>query len=533
MEEREEINRVEKDVQQWLHSNPRKLSNERRYADRKLEFLEKLTAEYKGRTYTKGEEKAVQKAELEKAHLNRRLQPWRLERWFDQFGNPVARLLTKFLQAFREQVSVVQPDRPKRTKRRKEAPASKRPEPTDQNPGKIKNELKKSEHQATPEQQVIQMQSKTAVMDHLKRVLTERGIPGTLNDETSKAIARDEKWIFIKGEFRSEKDVMKYFLRLDRSDDSGRYYPAKLDLQLKKDMAVDGRNVRTLDVSALERRMQAIDWTKDYFTKGIPVSGDPLENKKLFKEVNGIFDDLLMLWSSGRQEDRKVHDALALKYLVWTPAEQMLPEARRLTEGKVARMHVNLLEFHEPVFSMRQYYNVLDGRPVQGPTDANGQTHWYETVKSRHAEDIAGSLQVARISGSQQFSLKDAMAQGGLATNPRQSNKWIRQLKNGEKIEAGLIRNGVQEKRVLSLSPTAVRSPYSGLAVFTFDLKASREKGFYQPESRDLRKSIDRYFSAQKNAMWNRAEKWQQKMEGKSLTNGHPVRKVHHSRRIG
>ena len=36
MEEREEINRVEKDVQQWLHSNPRKLSNERRYADRKL-----------------------------------------------------------------------------------------------------------------------------------------------------------------------------------------------------------------------------------------------------------------------------------------------------------------------------------------------------------------------------------------------------------------------------------------------------------------------------------------------------------------
>jgi len=525
MEERERINRVEKDVQQWLHNNPRSRSGKQRYQDRKLEFLEKLTTEYKGRTYTKEEEKAIQKAEQEKARLYKRMQPWKFERWLGHFSNPLARFLTHFLRAFRDHVYAARADRPLRTKKAKNTQRAKRPEETSPDKRKKAIGLK-----GTVGKDIIPPKE---VAEQLKRVLARQGIHADLNDETWKAIERKEKWIFIKSELSAEKDLMKYVLRVDRSDESGHYYPANLHLQLKKNLPVDARNSTTLDVAALEKRMQQIDWKKDYFSKGVPVSPDPAENKRLFKEVNGIFKALLTLWSSGRPEDRKAHDALAFKYLIWTPAEQMLPGAAKLKEHHLMTMHVNLLEYHEPAFSMRQYYNLLEGRPVQGPKDADGQARWYEAGKNRYAEESPDSLQVHVIPGSEQFSLKDALVREGFAGNKRQLNEWMRQLENGEKIEATLLRNGSQQKRVISLSPDSVRPVSRQQATLLFDLQASREKGLYQPETKDLRRSIDHYHAVQKYAMWDRAEKWQQRMNGKAQTNGHDLRKVLRGKRIG
>src|SRR5579872_1819338 len=127
MEEREEINRVEQDREQWERDNPRRRADRLQHSDRKLEFLERLTDKHKNEELSPAEKKAMQRAERERSNLQKRIQPWAVERYFGHFRNPVARFLAQFLKAFRQQIFAARPERPARTKKTAKKQPEKKP----------------------------------------------------------------------------------------------------------------------------------------------------------------------------------------------------------------------------------------------------------------------------------------------------------------------------------------------------------------------------------------------------------------------
>jgi hypothetical protein len=453
MAQEQSKNRVQNQVDKWHVAN--KETGARFFAQRKLQHYERVLQEFEGKNELSADERrALANVRKAVARLDRDLRPGGLESGIAKSKNPVARFLYEFLKTIRENRAIRH------------------------NAGfvRITGTNAPSKRPPAPPRPLPQISSR----DALRQVLDDfemRGFGHKLPQAIERQIELKASSFTLEKTYFGRNGALQYAVEYTRSP-TGRYYPDRLQGTFRKPVSIPSSIVDGINLGDLEKRMRNIDWhNKDYFDAAVPVAGDPGQNARIIKAVNGIFKDLFALKTSSQPDAVAAHDLLAYRYFSGTPNARMVSNMEELEKKFAARIDLPMAEMGKDQFTTAQVYNMIQGRAVRGTADANGQAPWYSIDINR--ADKNGVALLKAIPDSTHFKLDELLNRYGIDTGIKH------RLEQGESLVAELSKNDVRVTRSVYADPRSKD--------ILVDLKESEMLGLYKPPARVLRADLDKY----------------------------------------
>jgi len=445
--EKKDTNRVQNVIEKWHAANAQALGQY--HAEKKLQQYERLYQEYNGKADLSPEEKrSLLAVHRVMAKLHRDTQKGAIENALSKTKNPVARFVSSFVKTIRE-------NRANRLHASQSAP----------------KRIPEQQAVKLPKLKLKEVTAKQSA-EHLSKILDIYGLPQNIPAETSKAIAAKSPSFKMDNVWKGEAGEMAYSVVFNRSV-TGRYYPDSLAAKFIQPIVLPNAKVEGVDLQALDRRMQKIAWAnKDYFATDSRVSADTRENHRILSAVNGIFRDLLKLKTSSDPAAISAQNILAYKYFKDTPTEKIIGNMDALSKKYEININVPLSVSEHPAFTLRQIYNMAQGRPVS----AEGQ--WYFASKREAAKNGVAIPQA--IPGSQTYDVAAILKKYGIDDPSIKSA-----MEQGDLVTAHINKNGISIQRVFFADPL-------GNDVH-IDLEASKKQGLYQPLDKALRTDMEKY----------------------------------------
>lgn len=233
----------------------------------------------------------------------------------------------------------------------------------------------------------------------------------------------------------------------------GRYHFSHYDAVLHREIIIPETVIEGIDMTALQQRMEEVDWSRDYETElGQVLHWESTEQQRFYKNIEEIFESLDGLALS--RQGRPISNALKVKFFSGTPAGDFYTFDDLKALFEVERRFY--LEEGKGISAL-EAYNVLCGRPVLKPyTDIKGtsRTGWF-AIRSETENYIAPLEYLFRNQlRYRPFDLKGAIENLPIAFHlGHRYNELVRQLEQGCRIEVPMARRGEIETMYIVANP--------------------------------------------------------------------------------
>ncbi len=196
-------------------------------------------------------------------------------------------------------------------------------------------------------------------LGHLKQI----GCEGIDERKIQRALEEEPLWYIFNHELQMERDRLFLKIKIEAANDSSDYEISTVDARLKPYVFFGDDIVNEVNVGALDREMEAIDWSIDYKSQGLQalrpdmpsVSGHEGEVEALLAQVDKAGETVM--------GSPIIADLLNWKHMVDTPNEFYLRNVDRLKE-KFEFSHQFDMRRSGPS-NATEMYRLLLGRSVE------------------------------------------------------------------------------------------------------------------------------------------------------------------------